>query len=640
MSSLFPDLGVKDHFRPRSAAQSSPSQEPVAFIRAMHRADLPFKGSLRADGHIHRFDTSKRGHQEGWYVFYGLAGAFGDSSRGISEHWSMDSESVPYKDIDLYQAQIDDAQRAIQDVKQKASLRIVTNQQKSSVSLDPLEWPQPIPINRITKELHPVTPLPASLIPEPYQEWLIDIAHRMQCPLDYVAIGAIVVTASLIGCGCGIRPKSKDSWTVIPNLWGGIIGPPSKLKTPALAEIMRPLESLEAEAREVYEKAQRNYLIDLEIYKASKEGIRKDIAKATSKSDDAATEKIKEKLRNLQEPPAPTCKRYSTNDTTIEKMHELLNQNARGLLLFRDELAGLLADWDQEGHESDRSFYLEAWNGYGSKTTDRIGRGTIYTKNLCISLLGTTQPSKLMAYFHNVLRGIENDGLLQRFQLLVYPDEREAWQYVDEKPNEQAQRRASSTLIKLAQMDFTQHSALLDCQSGIPYFHFDQEAQQVFYDWITKLELRLRSHQDEPIIIEHLAKYRKLMPSLALIFHLIDIASGKAPGNIPKNCAEKAVGWCDYLEKHARRIYEMGLSISHQAARKLARKIQAGELKDGFDIRAVYRKEWVLLKTREEVQVACDILREQGWLREDSTSEGGKSCYSINPKVLKKDPIE
>lgn len=319
-------------------------------------------------------------------------------------------------------------------------------------------------------------------------------------------------------------------------------------------------------------------------------------------------------------------------------MHELLSRNDRGLLLFRDELMGLLANWDKEGHEADRSFYPEAWNGYGSKTTDRIGRGTIHTKNLCISILGSTQPSKLLSYFQHALTGVENDGLFQRFQLLVYPDESKEWRLVDRKPNDQAQIQASTIMIKLVNMNFCSYGACPDEKSEIPYFHFDTQAQTIFYEWLEELEIKLRTSPDEPIMTEHLAKYKKLMPSLALVFHLINLASGKTSGPITVDCVERAAGWCDYLEAHARRIYGNSLTPAHQAARNLARKIQEGELKDPFDMRELYRKQWSSLKTKEEAIPACYILIEKDWLKENQITEGGKvkSIYLINPQVPQK----
>ncbi len=506
---------------------------------------------------------------------------------------------------------------------------------ESTSSLPSLEWPEPTPMSALKNGLPPVVALPPALIPEPYRAWLCDIAERMQCPLDYVAVGSLIVTASLIGTGCSIRPKAMDSWTVIPNLWGGIVGAPSTLKSPALKEILKPLEALENAAFEAYERDLQNYSIECEAYKATKEVIKKEMTKAASDGDGSAMNVAKEKLRHLQEPQLPHCKRYSTNDVTIEKMHELLSNNERGLLLFRDELMGLLTNWDRAGHEIDRAFYLEAWNGYGSKTTDRIGRGTIHTKNLCISILGSTQPSKLLSYFQHALSGADNDGLLQRFQLLVYPDESPKWTLIDRKPDEQARERAFTLMTKLAKMNFASFGAYLDEKSDIPYFHFDHEAQTLFYVWLTELEDKLRTHIDEPIMTELLAKYRKLMPSLALIFHLINLASDKSIGAITVDCVERAAGWCDYLEMHARRICSSGIHPDHQAARNLARRIQMGELRGQFDARDVYRKEWALLKTKEEVESACHTLIEKGWLKENTVSEGGKTKknYLINPKI-------
>lgn len=320
-----------------------------------------------------------------------------------------------------------------------------------------------------------------------------------------------------------------------------------------------------------------------------------------------------------------------TNDVTIEKVHELLSKNERGLLLFRDELMGLLSEWDKDGHESDRSFYLEAWNGNGSKTTDRIGRGTIHTKNLCISILGSTQPSKLASYFQKTLNGQDNDGLLQRFQLLVYPNEMKEWTLIDRPPNTSAREAATKTLLKLAEMDFTEHGAIPDEKSGQPYFRFNDSAQEIFYKWLTEHEHKLRNSSDEQILIEHFTKYRKLVPSLALIFHLIHNASGKSSGAISEDCLHIAIRWSHYLESHARRIYENTADTSYQAARKLATKLQNGDLGTPFNLRDVYRKEWSLLKDKHNVEAACAILRACGH-KAQARPSGAHKCASPGEK--------
>lgn len=203
---------------------------------------------------------------------------------------------------------------------------------------NPGTYSEPQPLRAFKEPLRPVVPMTPGLLPPAYEPWLTDVAERMQCPLDYVTVGSLIVTASVIGTGCGIRPKAYDSWTVIPNLWGGVIGAPGSLKSPALKEVIQPLETLAHEALETYQSQHRAFQMERDLYNAAKETVKKNVMKSTQ--GEATLETFKERMNGLSEPEAPCCKRYLTNDTTVEKMHELLSQNPRGLLLFRDELVG------------------------------------------------------------------------------------------------------------------------------------------------------------------------------------------------------------------------------------------------------------------------------------------------------------
>jgi hypothetical protein len=110
-------------------------------------------------------------------------------------------------------------------------------------------------------------------------------------------------------------------------------------------------------------------------------------------------------------------------------MHEILSHNPGGVLIYRDELMGFLESWEKKGHALDRSFYLEAGNGDKPYTIDRMGREAVRAENICAPILGTTQPDKIMVYLTKALTKLDNDGLLQRFQLLVYPDKK-PWRLV------------------------------------------------------------------------------------------------------------------------------------------------------------------------------------------------------------------
>ena len=128
------------------------------------------------------------------------------------------------------------------------------------------------------------------------------------------------------------------------------------------------------------------------------------------------------------------------------------------------------------------------------------------------------------------------------------------------------------------------------------------------------------------------------MPTLALIIHLIECMDTGEITPVSVHAAKKAVTWCEYLETHARRVYGLVTDNKQQSATVLAKKIQAGKLKDGFTCRDVYRQNWHLLNTRELVQAACDELLEAGWLKEEHNGKNGVGRkplpnYRINPKL-------
>jgi hypothetical protein len=489
------------------------------------------------------------------------------------------------------------------------------------------EWPEPEPIE---SELLPVYPMPVEIIPEPFKPWLDDISCRMQCPIDFVVIGAMVMVAAIVGAGCAIKPKARDDWEVIPNLWGGIVARPSMLKSPALAEILKPLAQMEVEYKALYDEECEMYQVEQEVFKAEKDAIRSQMVAAAKGKSETKMEDLKFKMTSTTEPKQPSRHRFKTNDTTIEKLGELLNENPRGLLVFRDELVGLLCSWEREDRQQDRTFYLEGWNGNQGFTVDRIGRGTIDTKNICVSILGGIQPSKLTGYLLQSTANLANDGMVQRFQLLVYPDEPKTWELIDRYPDKEAKTKACDIIKKLARLDFIKAGANEDDR---PYFHFADDAQQIFYEWFTELESKIKS-EENPIISEHLAKYRSLMPSLAVLIHLINVVSSECNGAVSSEATIKAAAWCDYLESHARRIYGLLGDIRKNSAAELAKKIIQGAVKNEFTKRDIYRNEWHLLN-KDQTTEACQELVEAGWLRVTTKETEGKPReeFVINPKI-------
>jgi hypothetical protein len=127
-----------------------------------------------------------------------------------------------------------------------------------------------------------------------------------------------------------------------------------------------------------------------------------------------------------------------------------------------------------------------------------------------------------------------------------------------------------------------------------------------------------------------LAKYRSLIPSLALLTHLADGGTGPV-GEIP---LVAAIAWSVYLEAHARRLYAMALDPALAAARELARHIRAGDIASPTTARDIYRHCWRLLD-RKGTDDALGYLADHGWVRAETVETGGRkiTVWHLHPSL-------
>lgn len=478
--------------------------------------------------------------------------------------------------------------------------------------------------------LPPVAPFAEELLPVALRPWISDIAQRMQCPPDYPAVASIIALASVVGRQMAIRPKARDDWTVVANLWGAVIGRPALLKTPAIAEPLRMVAALEALARQDHEQAAKDFEADVLVREALTKDAKARIARAVKEENIGLAQAIA--AESLDSPEAPARRRFLTQDSTVEKLGELLRDNPRGILIFRDELVGFLKVLDQEGREGSRAFYLEAWNGNGAFTFDRIGRGTVEIPAACVSIIGAIQPGPLRDYLSAaVAGGAGDDGLLQRFQLAVWPDPSREWVNIDQWPDTAARQAARAVFTRLDSLDPLAIGARQEEGDPVPWLRFDPEAQDAFNGWRQELEYRLRDNDLHPALESHLAKFRSLVPSLALLCHLADHPEG---GAVDAPSLLRALTWGEYLETHARRVYSPALTPEFFSAIELHRRLPS--LPEPFTAKEVYKNHWRSLDirgTKDAIQVLLDF----GHIREEET-EGppiGRPTtrYEVHPAI-------
>ncbi len=480
------------------------------------------------------------------------------------------------------------------------------------------DWPEP---QTLPDGLPSVQSYSPALLPEALRTNVDDVADRMQVPADLPAAVAIVTLAACVGRRAAIQPKARDTgWLVTPNLWGEITARPGYMKSPILSELTAPLRAVESKWRDEHISALRIWQTDKERNGAALKKWQADY----KKNGDGAGEPPE--LR-----PAPTCQRVLLNDSTPEKLQAILAENPGGILVLRDELTGLLTLLDRKERAGERQFYLESWNGNSSYTVDRISRGTVHIPAACVSLFGGMQPARLRAYMGGALRdGAANDGLMQRLQVLVWPDDPSTeWRHIDRPPNDLAREAYAKTLTRLLELPLDEPLVL----------RFDADAQALFNEWWRALEHELRGGDLPDYLTSHFAKYRSLMPTLAGLYELAEWVHGRGDNEIIGLVStRRAAATCDYLRSHALRAYACQPQASIEAARTLLRRINEGSIGPGrLGLRDVYRHHWSGLAKPEEARAACGVLVEYGWLQllvSDTRVKGRPSEeYAIHPEA-------
>ncbi len=287
-----------------------------------------------------------------------------------------------------------------------------------------------------------------------------------------------------------------------------------------------------------------------------------------------------------------------------------------------DEIIGLLKQLDVSGQEVARSFYLTAADGDQPYTFDRITRGKgLHIEAVCVSIMGGIQPGVLADYVRQAVSGgAKADGLLQRFGLMVYPDISRDWKEVDRYPDKSARQVINNLVNKLNTLNPADIGAEADPYKAVPFLRFDEKAQLLFSAWRTQLEHQLKSDEEHPAIVSHLAKYRKLIPSLALLNHLCD--EGK--GLVSETALQRAIAYAQYLESHARRIYSFATRPDIDAAKTILKRLTSGKLSSPFTARELYKKGWTGLSTPNQAKTAIDLLVEYSYLHEEKRMTDGR----------------
>ena len=483
--------------------------------------------------------------------------------------------------------------------------------------------PSPLPLKG-TPELA----FDPNLLPGPVQDFALDVAERFGCPPEVPAVALTVALGAVIGRRMAIAPKRQDERPLTVNLWAALVTQrPVSGGVHAVDEALLPLEQLELAAHREFENAEREHQKRVQALQAARSAWMEEVR--TAQEQGANVDALL--ARHPADPEPPRLRRYRTATGHVPALAEMADATPGGLLLTRDDLSAWVHGLAAPGHEGERHFFMSMAEGTAPHVEFDLPTGVpLRCSNPSLSLLAWARSAPL--------RRTASDGtpdpLLGHVQMLIGANGIDALKEADHEANVPARGRVERVFQALDRLPSVPAGA------AMPTLHFDAEAQSLYDSWRGDHAVQLAAETD-PAVAAHLAGHDRLMPAVAMIFHLAELAEqGRDPVPVSASATHRAVRWCDWAAAHVRAVYGVGEAAELEGARTLLKRLLDGDLTTPFKVREVYRRHWTGLGTREAAQAAVGVLERHGYLSSvpvPTTAKGGKPtrAYHLNPKALK-----
>jgi DNA polymerase-1 len=469
---------------------------------------------------------------------------------------------------------------------------------------EPQPWPDAIPLG----EVPDVPPFPVAVLPGPMRRLVEETAWAMNCPLDFAAVPLLALAGGALGNARHLAITRTH--TQPPLLYAVIVSLPGTTKSPVLKLLRRPFDDV-----------QGRYL---EEWRAQLD----------------AWEQAEPDERG----PRPVLKRCIVSDVTTESLGIVLCENPRGLVMVRDELAGLVAGMNQykggKGH--DRQVYLALWAGDAiliDRKSDRALKGApLYVTDPFTGIVGSVQPAVLDRLRGEPVRGMPppDDGFLDRF-LFAYPEGLRAigeeWREVSEEALN-AWREAIERLLGLS---------MVASEEGRPrpfYVHLTSSGKQAWQRFTHAHAEEVNAADFPPHLAGPWAKLKGYGARLALIVHYLRWVCGEATGeDVDGESMDRATALVAYFKAHARKVHAvMDADPRIADARKVFRWIVTNR-RQRFQKRDAYQALKGTFKMADDLDPVMTVLEKHALIRQapptDRTGPGRKPSpfYEVHPRL-------
>jgi hypothetical protein len=440
-------------------------------------------------------------------------------------------------------------------------------------------------------------------LPVGLQGYVRQTALALGCDAAFVALPVLAVAASVIGNTRTIR--LKRGWEEPAVVWAAVVGDSGTLKSPAWLKAMAHLFRLQKQLLKEHKATMAKYQEKLQQYKDRKR-------------------EAKEGGTDPDEPPEkPVLQRIVCSDTTIEKLAEILEDNPRGILVARDELAGWLGSFTRyKGKQggSDLPNWLEMFRA-GTIIVDRKTgeRRTLYVPRATVSVAGGIQPGVLV---RALTPEFLDAGLAARLLLAMPLKLPKRWS--DAEVSAEAEQMYHDTLDRLLKLELgrDRHSG----EKGPHVLHLSREAKAVWIAFYNEWALEQAAAEGE--LAAALSKLEAYAARFALIHHVVTHVALESDDkrDIGPRSIEAGITLARWFARETRRIYAMLAETEAQRdTRRLVEFIQArGGRVTAKDLQRSNSRKY---HTATVAELALDSLVSDGlaeWQERPPSAKGGR----------------
>jgi hypothetical protein len=396
--------------------------------------------------------------------------------------------------------------------------------------------------------LGPYRPFPTSALPPPLDEYVRQAAAALGCDPAFVALPVLAAAASAVGNTRAIR--LKRGWEEPAVVWAAIVGESGTLKSPAQRKAVAYLFRLQKQLLKAHKEQMEKYKEALKSHKGAQE----------------------EGADPGPPPDRPVLKRVVCSDTTVEKLAEVLEDNPRGVLVARDELAGWLASFCRyKGRQggTDLQNWLELSQA-GTLLVDRKTgvRVTIMVSPATVSVAGGIQPGVLA---RALTPEFLDAGLAARLLLAMPVPPPKRWSDAEVDPG--AEQAYQDVIDKLLALDF---GADPQGEEGPHALRLSPDAKAAWVAFYNAWAREQAAAEGE--MAAAFSKLEGYAARFALLHHVVSLAARGEDDRVPVGRASIDAGaaLCRWFAGEARRIYAtLTESKEERAARKLVEFVRA-----------------------------------------------------------------